>query len=115
MQTSLAALISKPSSYEGQIVRVSGYLKIQEENTNLFYTPMAAQEYDDKQCIALLIPIDKYDRYSRQLNNRFGEVIGKFVAAACSADSICPWFCDHSPGIEVQSISRAAPSSAVSP
>ena len=105
-ELSIEALTSNPSAYDGRLVRVRGFLKLQFENTNMFSTELAAQQHDEKQCIGLLILRDAFRRYSTQLNDRVGVVTGSFVASACTPDDICTWYCEG-PGILVDSVTPA--------
>lgn len=104
---SVETLTSNPSAYDGRLVRVRGFLKVQFENTNMFSTELAAKQHDEKQCIGLMILRDVFRRYSMQLNDRIGTVTGSFVASSCAPDEICTWYC-HGPGILVDSIAADA-------
>ena len=93
VNVSIGDLISNPDAYDGQVVKVVGYMKIQFENTNVFTSQQAAQQHDESQCLALLIEVGSFERYSKQFNNNAGTITGKYDAAACKEDEICTWFC----------------------
>jgi len=99
----LSELLSNAESFDRQRVVISGYLKIEFENTNIFTTKSAANDFDDDQCIALLVPQESFQLYSSKFDNKHGEVIGEFRKTICEEGDICSWYCGSS-GLLVEEI-----------